>query len=99
MINIRCDDVDEACTLYQQLKAKLNSKEVDRRDGKNRPAGNSEDGNVPICQCGRPMVLRQGRTGLFFYGCSGYPKCRLTREFHGSDEVDVDEVRVEDIQV
>jgi DNA topoisomerase-1 len=30
-------------------------------------------------QCGSPMVVRRGRRG-YFLGCSGYPKCRGTRE-------------------
>jgi DNA topoisomerase I len=29
--------------------------------------------------CGSRMVVRQGRRG-FFLGCSGYPKCRVTKE-------------------
>jgi len=96
MINIRSNDVDEADRLYCQLKAKLNSKAA--AGDKNKNAGDYENGNVPTCQCGRPMVLRQGRTGLFFYGCSGYPQCRLTREYNGSDGKEADEV-IQDIQV
>ena len=30
-------------------------------------------------ECGQPMVLRTGRRGKFL-GCSGYPKCRGTKE-------------------
>ncbi len=30
-------------------------------------------------ECGGPMELRQSRRGAFL-GCSGYPKCRGTRE-------------------
>lgn len=30
-------------------------------------------------ECGRPMVIREGRSGRFL-GCSGYPACRSTRE-------------------
>lgn len=34
----------------------------------------------PTCQrCGKPMVQRKGARGAF-WGCSGYPKCRLTLE-------------------
>lgn len=99
MINIRCNDVEEAYMLYRQLKAKLNSKAVARDDSKDKLVKNDGNGNAPICQCGRPMVLRQGRTGLFFYGCSGYPQCRLTKEYNGSDEGNADEIKVEDIQV
>ncbi len=32
-----------------------------------------------ICpRCGKPLVLRNGRSGQF-YGCSGYPNCRFTK--------------------
>lgn len=33
-----------------------------------------------VCEdCGQPMVIRDGRRGRFL-GCSGYPKCKGTRE-------------------
>jgi DNA topoisomerase I len=31
-------------------------------------------------ECGRELVVRRGRNGEFL-GCSGYPKCRFTRNF------------------
>ncbi len=38
-----------------------------------------------VCEeCGRPMVVRQGRKGKFL-GCSGYPKCRHTRPYRPAD--------------
>jgi DNA topoisomerase-1 len=30
-------------------------------------------------ECGKPMLIREGRSGKFL-GCSGYPKCRSTKE-------------------
>ena len=34
-----------------------------------------------ICpRCGKPLVLRNGKNGQF-YGCSGYPDCRFTKNF------------------
>lgn len=35
------------------------------------------DGTCPLC--GRPLVKRNGRFGIF-YGCSGYPACRFTKK-------------------
>ncbi len=35
--------------------------------------------------CGKPLVVRNGRRGPFL-GCSGYPKCRHTEPIPGSDE-------------
>ena len=101
MINIRSNDVDEADRLYCQLKAKLNSRAVARDGSMNRAAGKDGNGNAPICQCGKPMVLRQGRRGPF-YSCSAYPQCQITRDFNGTnglDEDDADEIRLEEIQV
>jgi len=34
--------------------------------------------DIPCEKCGKPLVLRYGRRGAFL-GCSGYPKCRFTR--------------------
>ena len=34
-----------------------------------------------ICPfCGKRLVLREGRYGSFFWGCSSYPKCKFTRK-------------------
>ncbi|MCG3127657.1 MAG: DNA topoisomerase 1 [Phycisphaerae bacterium] len=38
-----------------------------------------EPTDVVCDECGKPMVIRQGRRGKFL-GCSGYPQCRATRE-------------------
>jgi DNA topoisomerase-1 len=44
---------------------------------------NGKTGPIPTdidCdECGKPMVIRQGRRGMFL-GCSGYPKCKNTGE-------------------
>ncbi|WP_235958718.1 restriction endonuclease [Paenibacillus silvestris] len=32
-----------------------------------------------ICSCGAPMVMRKGREGKQFFGCSTFPKCRHTK--------------------
>jgi DNA topoisomerase-1 len=34
---------------------------------------------IPCEDCGQPMVIRKGRRGRFL-GCSGYPKCKGTKE-------------------
>ncbi|MGE0482364.1 MAG: topoisomerase DNA-binding C4 zinc finger domain-containing protein [Phycisphaerae bacterium] len=38
-----------------------------------------EPTDIPCDECGKPMVIREGRRGKFL-GCSGYPKCRTTKE-------------------
>src|SRR5205807_2843986 len=35
--------------------------------------------DIDCDECGKPMVIRQGRRGPFL-GCSGYPKCKNTGE-------------------
>lgn len=32
-----------------------------------------------VCSCGALMILRKGRDGKSFYGCSSFPRCRHTR--------------------
>ncbi len=41
-------------------------------------ASSAETSDVMCNLCGRPMVLKKSRFGLF-YGCSGYPECKNTR--------------------
>jgi hypothetical protein len=44
--------------------------------------------DVPCPECGKPMVERQSRRGVF-YGCSGYPKCKYTaNELPGAKDGD-----------
>jgi DNA-binding helix-hairpin-helix protein with protein kinase domain len=50
--------------------------------------GAAGSGNIPDCPyCGRPMVLRRARKGRNagnqFWGCSGYPHCKGTRNLAG----------------
>lgn len=35
--------------------------------------------DIPCDECGKPMLIRAGRRGKFL-GCSGYPKCKTTKE-------------------
>ncbi len=42
--------------------------------------------NETCPECGKPLILRTGRRGKFL-GCSGYPKCRYTRDYQGEDVV------------
>jgi DNA topoisomerase-1 len=37
-------------------------------------------GGLTCPQCGRDLVVRRGKNGEFL-GCSGYPRCRFTRNF------------------
>jgi len=98
MLNIRCNDVQEADTLYRQLKGKINGSAVAKNDSGNGVAGNPEKGKIPMCMCGRPMILRNGRNGAF-YGCSGYPQCQMIRELRELAEMSVEETPLEEIQV
>ncbi len=63
-----------------QKEPKVSAQEV-----KSKPKG---DPGPPLCPaCGGKMVLRTTRkgknVGQQFWGCSGYPKRRGTRDFHG----------------
>lgn len=51
---------------------------------KAKATGISPSANAVICpNCGKSMVRRNGKNG-YFWGCSGYPKCRTTaRDING----------------
>ncbi len=66
----------------KQFKAKLaldyeNKKLVFKFEPKESSAETSKF-NCP--ECGKPLIRRESKNkkGLFWYGCSGYPKCELT---------------------
>jgi DNA topoisomerase-1 len=65
--------------LPDELKEKLPPQPS--ANGNSRSPVTLEDlGIVETCEeCGKPMKLRPGRRGLFL-GCTGYPKCRTTRD-------------------
>lgn len=94
MLNIRCNSVEEADRLYRQLKAKFNGNRVSRSGNGTMP--NNGNSNVPTCECGRPMVLRNGKRGIF-YGCSGYPQCQVTREVSEATEAEAMEMQAEEV--
>ena len=78
---------------YRDFSAKLSAAQ-DSDDGM-RPNAPTET-NIPCEQCGRPMMIRTGTTGVFL-GCSGYSlppseRCKGTRNLIPGDEaVNVDE--------
>ncbi len=47
------------------------------------PAPETLDEKCPDCE--KPLVLREGKKGKFV-GCSGYPKCRYTRDYQPDGE-------------
>ncbi|MFQ5906549.1 MAG: topoisomerase DNA-binding C4 zinc finger domain-containing protein [bacterium] len=64
-------------------------------EDKTESVGSRGSNNTPTCECGKAMVLRQGRNGAF-YECFGFPQCRKTKELN---EVAEGEVKVEKIPV
>jgi len=88
MINIREDSVQKAYTLYQDLLQKIKGrtgkpKKVEKeKDEKVKDEVKKEPEGIemPICKCGSPMILRNGKWGSF-YSCSTYPLCRLTKPY------------------
>ncbi len=54
----------------------------ERKSGRSDKAGKSDKPPCPLC--GKPMLLRTARkgpkAGESFWGCSGYPDCRSTRQ-------------------
>ncbi|MGB9605012.1 MAG: type I DNA topoisomerase, partial [Bryobacteraceae bacterium] len=65
-----------ACTGYPEC---TNTRDLKTESPEPGELEISEEGREEYCQnCGRPMVLKRGRYGLF-YACSGYPECKTTR--------------------
>ncbi|HPS00385.1 MAG TPA: type I DNA topoisomerase [Candidatus Sumerlaeota bacterium] len=71
-----------ACSAYPKCK---NAKPLEGEEGQKlaaslpRPAKPRAIQTEEKCEnCGKPMMLRAGRKG-YFLGCSGYPKCKTTR--------------------
>lgn len=87
MVNVREDSVQRAYELYRELLQKIEgeTEKSRKKDGKKK-----EDIGNPTCKCGNPMILRNGKSGMF-YGCSAYPICRGTRPYKAQAELPADE--------
>jgi four helix bundle suffix protein len=76
---------------YSEQLAAARIHERRRQDRVRQPSSsNRAEGNLPTCPlCGKAMALRTARqsknAGTHFWGCSGYPECRGTRNSDGSD--------------
>lgn len=71
-----------ACSAYPECKQTQNFVRDEKGNiqpvaAEAPPAGDSEK---QCLQCGKPMVVRQGRFGAF-WACSGYPECKETQPF------------------
>jgi DNA topoisomerase I len=71
-----------ACSAYPACKQTQNF--IRDEKGKIQPvspeAPPTADSEKQCPQCGKPMVVRQGRFGAF-WACSGYPECKETQPF------------------
>jgi len=88
MINIREDSVQKAVSLYRELMQKLDGKEKPKKTKKEKNEVKKEPEGIetPICDCGSPMILRNGKWGAF-YSCSTYPLCKITRPYKENKNV------------
>ncbi len=72
-----------SCTGFPRCKFVANLRGQAKKDAEElmpapqRPKPEPTD--IACEECGKPMLIRQGRRGKFL-GCSGYPQCRATRE-------------------
>ncbi len=62
---------------YDELKAELAKAETEM-DRVQKPV---EEANEACPQCGRPLLIRNGRFGRFI-SCSGYPECDFKKPFY-----------------
>ncbi len=70
-----------ACSGYPQCK---NTKPVEEAYGAGYERPTSEQLEEACPDCGKPLAVRSGRRGRFV-GCTGYPRCRYTRDFANAD--------------
>lgn len=69
----------------QSLLVLVQSVQSHRNDSSPKIETKTEPLSAPVCpNCGKPMVLRTAKRGenigSQFWGCSGYPACKATRE-------------------
>lgn len=81
LLNIREDSVEAAYNQYVALRELILN-----GSGEKKINGNGEKKvveamtNSLICDdCGKILILREGRGGQPFFGCEGYPNCRFTK--------------------
>ena len=64
----------------QQLLQEVREGSEARVEGNDQPEGGGRARPAVACdKCGKPMVIKAGKFGLFL-ACSGYPECENTRE-------------------
>jgi DNA topoisomerase I len=78
------DKIEEGTSSYKKTLASFYKKFAkDLKEGeKNMPnlkEGVEPDPAIACDKCGKPMVIKSGKFGLFL-ACSGYPECENTRE-------------------
>ena len=86
------EDLDKIEEGHENYKSTLSSfyrkftKDLKRaeKDMPNFKEGVEPDPGVACDKCGRPMVIKAGKFGLFL-ACSGYPECENTRELETAE--------------
>ncbi len=73
-----------ACSGFPECRHVRNLKNSDGVDAPEEPQLTDEKCE----QCGKPLVVKQGRYGTFF-GCSGYPACKFIRPLKKPVTLDV----------
>lgn len=80
LINFRSDSLQEAISLFEEAKEKLNNRSEHTNGKNNDIVLKFLDSNQKPCPvCGEPMVLRTAKNGKNpgrrFWGCNRYPVC------------------------
>ncbi|MCE5242765.1 MAG: type I DNA topoisomerase [Syntrophobacteraceae bacterium] len=65
-----------ACSAYPECQYSSNYERDEK--GKVHPVENAVETGETCEKCGRPMILKHGRFGVFL-ACSGYPECKNAR--------------------
>ncbi|MFQ5646328.1 MAG: type I DNA topoisomerase [bacterium] len=65
------------------------SADLERDESNNPVIGSANTSDIQCEKCGKEMVIKEGRYGKFL-ACSGFPKCKNTKEYRTSDSGDIE---------
>jgi len=82
------------CSAYPKCKSTMSIKRLQRsrRDAEVESGEGPEPDHGTCPECGKELVLRRGKRGKFL-GCSGFPKCKFTKDLDEGRPADTSQPR------
>jgi restriction system protein len=92
MLNRQLESQGESFRTEGGFRERMTAVRLEEREKQEAAAG------VPVCpECGKPMRKRTAKSGAkagqAFWGCTGYPECKGTREVGAGEATSVDSAR------